>query len=276
MQVAATLRRMREKAGVTREEAADLLGCSLSKIGDLEVGRSKPKPVELEKLLDRYAIGEDERAELIEFARTTRRRRPPSPYTTAVTPTNLRRAIDLESQATSSVFYSSELIPGLLQVAPYIEATLRWGRDNRPDEVARFVDLRLERAAVLTRNDRPPLRYWCILGEAALRTGIGGTETMRQQVAHLIKTNEDLENVVIQVLPFGAGPHPFLGITVTWHRFPSPAPDILIMDSHGRDVFQDRRAEVARAAHHLDLLKATALGLKESTAFLRRVHRELK
>lgn len=276
VQVAAALRRLREDAGVTREAASKLLGCSVSKISDLEVGRSKPKPVELERLLDQYGVTGQERDELIEFARTSRGRKPNSPYTTAVIPADMRRAVDLEAQAVSSVFYSSELIPGVLQVRSYAEAILSWEGANRADEVARRLDQRTERAATLTRTDRSPLNYWCILGEAALRSGVGGPEVMREQLAHLIKVNRTMDNVVLQVLPLGSGVHSFLGITVTWHRFPEPAPDMLMLDSYGRSIIRDNRPEVARGAHHLDLVKAKALGRDESTTFLRRVHRELK
>lgn len=276
IQVAATLRRLREDAGVSREEAAKLLGCSVSKISDLEVGRSKPKPVELERLIDHYGVAGSDRDELVEFARTTRRRRSPSPYTTAVIPADMRRAVDLEAQAVSSLFYSSELVPGPLQVRSYAEAILNWERDNRPDEVAKLLDVRMERAAVLTRTDRPPLTYWCILGEAALRVGVGGPEVMREQLAHLIEVNRTMENVVVQVLPLGSGVHSFLGITVTWHRFPKPAPDMLELDSYGRSIIRDNPSEVTRGAHQLDLVKAKALGRDESSAFMRRVYRELK
>jgi hypothetical protein len=128
---------------------------------------------------------------------------------------------------------------------------------------------------VLTRTDRPPLRYQCVLGEAALRTDIGGPTIMRQQVEHLIDVNETMQNVVVQILPFGAGPHAFLGITVSLHRFPAPAPDMLILDSYGRDILRDEPSEVTRAAQHLDLVRIDALGLEDSTEFLKRVHREL-
>lgn len=276
IQVAATLRRLREDAGVEREEAAAILGCSTSKIGDLEVGRSKPKPVELERLLDRYGVTGPERDELIDFARVTRKRGPVSPYTTAVIPADIRRAVDLQAQALSSIYYSSELIPALLQTRRYAEAVLGWDRDSRPDEVAKLLDQRMGRAAALTREDRPPLNYWCILGESALRSGIGGVDVMREQIAHLIEVNRTMDNVVIQILPTGSGVHSFLGITVTWHRFPEPAPDMLSLDSYGRSMIRDHRSEVVRGAHQLDLVKAKALGRDETTSFLRRVHRELK
>lgn len=275
VQVAATLRRMREQARVGREEAAAVLGCTPSKIGDLETGRSKPKPQELERLLDHYGIPVGERDELVQFARESRGRRPRGSHTASVIPAHHRRAVDLEAQALSSIFCSAELIPGVLQTRGYAEAILTWSRENEPEEVARLLELRMERAAVLARTDRPPLRYWCILGEAALRTKVGGAEVMAEQMAHLAQLNAAMENVVVQVLPLGSGAHGFLGMTVTLHRFQVPAPDMLLVEGYGREMVRDNPVEVARATQHLDLLKASALGLNDSTEFLWRVHREL-
>jgi transcriptional regulator with XRE-family HTH domain len=265
---------MREEAGATREEAASVLGCTKSKIGDLETGRSKPKPVELERLLDHYGIVGSERDEMVEFARASRTRRKPSPYTAAVIPTTVRRAVDLEAQAISTVFYSSDLIPGLLQIPSYAKALLEWAWEGSPEDVANRLELRMERAAVLTRTHRPPLRFWCILGEAALRTNIGGPKIIREQIEHLIHLSSTLPNLVIQILPIASGPHAFLGLTVTMHRFPPPAPDLMIFEGYQREMVRDSPAEIAGATHHLDLIRAKALGKEESTDFMRRVHGE--
>ena len=275
VQVAATLRRMREEAHVTRDEAALVLGCTRSKIGDLETGRSKPKPAELERLLDHYGILGHERDEMIEFARSSRTRRRPSPYTTAVIPATVRRAVDLEAQAISTVFFSPELIPGLLQTPDYARALLEWSWENHPEDVAKRLEQRMERAAVLQRTQRPPLRYWCVLGEPALRTNIGGPKVMREQIGHLVRLNRTLSNLVIQILPLGSGPHAFLGVTVTIHRFPPPAPDMMILEGYGWEAVRDEPAQLARAAHHLDLIRAKALGLEDSTDFMERVRHDL-
>jgi transcriptional regulator with XRE-family HTH domain len=275
VQVAATLRRMREEAGVTRDEAAQVIGCTRSKIGDLETGRSKPKPAELERLLDHYGIIGTERDEMVEFARTSRTRRKPSPYTTAVIPGAVRRAVDLEAQAVSTIFFSSELLPGLLQIPGYAKALFDWSWENRPEDVARRLEQRMERASVLTRTHRPPQRYWCVLSEAVLRTNIGGPKVMRDQIEHLVRLNRTLSNLVIQILPLGSGPHAFLGVTITIHRFPPPAPDMMILEGYGRDIVRDDPTELARAIHHLDLVRAKALGLEDSTEFMQRVHQEL-
>lgn len=275
VQVAATLRRMREEARVTRDAAASVLGCTKSKIGDLETGRSKPKPAELERLLDHYGIMGAERDEMIEFARSSRTRRKPSPYTSAVIPATVRRAVDLEAQAISTVYFSPELIPGLLQIRDYAKALFEGAWENQPEDVAKRLEMRMERAAVLTRTHRPPLRCWCILGEAALRTNIGGPKVMLEQLEHLINLNRTLSNLVIQILPLGSGPHAFIGITVTMHRFPPPAQDMMILEGYWREMVRDEPTEIARATHHIDLIRAKALSLEESTEFMQHVRYDL-
>lgn len=275
VQVAAMLRQMREGAGVTRDEAAAVLGCTRSKIGDLETGRSKPKPTELERLLDHYGVIGRERDEMIEFARTSHARQRQSPYTSPRISASVHRAVNLEAQAISALFYSGELIPGLLQTPAYASALVGWGWTEPPDDEARRLALRADRATALTRTDRPPLHYWCILGEAALRTNIGGPEVMREQIKHLIDLTHQLSNLVIQILPFGSGPHHFLGLTVTMQRFPPPAPDKMILESYNREIVRDNPGEIFRATHHLDLIRTMALGTKESVDLMDRICREL-
>ncbi|MBV9140699.1 MAG: helix-turn-helix domain-containing protein [Pseudonocardiales bacterium] len=275
VQVAATLRRMREEAGLSREQAAEVLHCTTSKIGDLETGRSGVKPLELAALLDRYGISGDEREDLIEFARTSQTRRPRGGHWVTI-PVSHRRFFDLERQATSAIFYSAEVIHGMLQTEGYAQALLRWSGLHEPQVVERLLKLRLGRSVVLNRTDRPPLRLWCILGEAALRSGVGGAAVMREQLEHLITMAELQENVVVQVLPLGSGAHALMGLTVTLCDFPPPAPRMLFFDGYGACVFQERKDEVFDATHTMDLLRAKALGHEESTEFIHAIIRELE
>ncbi|MGB7799082.1 MAG: helix-turn-helix transcriptional regulator [Pseudonocardiaceae bacterium] len=273
VQVAATLRRMREEAGLTREQAAEVLSCTTSKIGDLETGRSGAKPIELAALLDRYGISGDERDDLMEFARKSQKRRPRG-SDWATIPVSHRRFLDLERQATSAIFYSGEVIHGMLQTEGYAQALLRWNNLQPPEVRERILKLRIERSAALSRSHRPPLRLWCVLGEGALRSGVGGEAVMREQLEHLTTMTALQENVVVQVLPLGSGVHAFMGLTVTLYDFPTPAPRMLHFDGYGRGAVQDREDEVSDAAHTMDLLRAKALGHEESTEFIQAILRE--
>ncbi len=270
VQVAATLRRMREEASLTREQAAEVLSCTASKIGDLETGRSGAKPIELAALLDRYGVTGDERDDLIEFARESQSRRPRGGHWVTI-PGSHRRFLDLERQATSAIFYSGEVIHGLLQTEGYAQALLRWNNLQPPEVLERVLKLRMGRSTALSRSDRAPLRLWCILGEAALRSGVGSAAVMREQLEHLITMTTLQKNVVLQVLPLGSGAHAFIGLTMTLYDFPPPAPRMLHFDAYGRSAVQDREADVTAAAHTMDLLRAKALGHEESSDFIRSI-----
>lgn len=275
VQVAATLRRMREEAGLTREQAAQVLSCTTSKIGDLETGRSGAKPIELAALLDRYGITSDERDDLLEFARKSKNRRPRGGHWVTI-PSSHRRFLDLERQATSAIFYSGEVIHGMLQTEGYAQAMLRWNNLQPPEVTEQVLKLRMGRSAALSRADLPSLRLWCVLGEAALRSGVGGTAVMREQLEHLITITTLHDNVVVQVLPLGSGAHALMGLTMTLYDFPPPAPRMLHFDSYGRSAVHDREDEVFNAAHTMDLLRAKALGHEESTEFIQALLRELE
>jgi transcriptional regulator with XRE-family HTH domain len=275
VQVAATLRRMREEAGLSREQAAEVLSCTASKIGDLETGRSGPKPVELAALLDRYGITGDDREELIEFARAAQTRRPRGGHWVTI-PVSHRRMLDLERQATSAIFYSGEIIHGTLQTEAYAWALLRRNVLEPPEVRERMLKLRLARSAELSRTHRPPLQLWCILGEAALRSGVGGPAVMREQLEHLTTMTTLHNNVVVQVLPLGSGVHEFMGLTVTLYDYPPPAPRMLHFDSFVRGDIHDGKDEVSQAAHMMDLVRAKALGHEESTEFIQAIIRELE
>lgn len=271
IQLAATLRRMREHAGVTRDAAATELFCTVSKIGDLETGRSAVKPLELAKLLDLYRVTGPERDELIDTARASRRtRRTSGPRI----PTSEQRLVDLEAQARSLTFFSSELFPGYLQADGYARALLEWSGQLDDAEIEQRMALRAERRKILTRTDPLPPSCWCILGEAALRVNAGGPAVMAEQLEHLLELSHAWRHLVVQVLPLGSGTHGFMGQTITLLRFDPPAPNIVHVESRVRNIFFDDQGDAEDIAAALDLMRAKAIGRDESLNLITRVMRE--
>jgi transcriptional regulator with XRE-family HTH domain len=274
VQVAAEIRRLRVDGGVTREAAADALGCTTSKIGDVETGRSNPKPAELEKLLELYKAPHEARGELLASARAGQKRRPRGTHLDADVPATLRRVIDLEAQATGAMYYSGETVPALLQVPRYAEAVLTASGLATEGCAAAFVELQVGRHQNLTRTGSP-LQYLCVLGEAALRSGVGGPEVMREQLHHLAQTSQTQPNVTVRVLQLGSGCHPFLGLTTTLLYFPHPAPSVVATAEHQRDVFHDRPEVVAPIELRFRATTAKALSAGDSTALIDDTLRQL-
>ena len=67
--LAAELRRLRERAGLTGDEAAERLGWSGSKISRIETHRIGVKAADLRRLLDLYEVSAPHRGELEALAR---------------------------------------------------------------------------------------------------------------------------------------------------------------------------------------------------------------
>lgn len=267
IQVAATLRGMRERSGVTRDQAAEALNCTTSKIGDLETGRSRPRLAELEKLLDLYAAEGTERDELLEAARDARsRRRPRTPETSL--PTAHQRFADLERQARKIIFFSPELLPGFLQLDDYVRGLMRWRRSWSADEIDRLVAWREHRRSIIARPDGPTFR--CVLGEPALLSNAGGPRAMAEQLRFVLRMDTELPNLILQVLPLGSGMHGSLGITRSVLEFDPPAGPVIHVDTNVRNVFYDDAAEVEQVVYEMDILKSLALDPGRSRSLIER------
>ena len=59
LQLGRELRRLREAAGRTREDAAAELECGVSKISKTETGKATLRPAEVRALLDLYTVTDD-------------------------------------------------------------------------------------------------------------------------------------------------------------------------------------------------------------------------
>src|ERR1700690_4370577 len=72
----AALRRLREQAGLTLQDAAAVLACDRSKISRIETGQRGIRPQELHDLLAKYGIPESRRNTLAAIARKAGWRQP--------------------------------------------------------------------------------------------------------------------------------------------------------------------------------------------------------
>ncbi|MET7304176.1 helix-turn-helix transcriptional regulator [Embleya sp. NPDC005575] len=121
--------------------------------------------------------------------------------------------MDLEGSAREMRMYLVQVVPGLLQTEDYARAVLRMGRSLR-DEVhlEERVRGRLGRQERLNGPDAPFL--WVVLDEAVIRRPIGGPDTMRHQLAHLLATEHN-DRISVQILPFSEAEHEGMGGSLT-------------------------------------------------------------
>src|SRR6266581_3197448 len=170
--------------------------------------------------------------------------------------------------------YGVDLIPGLLQTEDYARAVIRAGNVNAANEdTERGVALRMDRQPLLTRDGAPEL--WAVIDEAALRRGVGGPGLMRLQLDHLLEVSS-MPNVTIQVLPFAAGAHPAMGNPFAILGFPERAdPDVVYVHDLTSCLYVEDVEEVDRHNLIFNHLRATALSISDTAAFIATVRKEL-
>ncbi|MBG0815785.1 helix-turn-helix transcriptional regulator [Planomonospora sp. ID82291] len=268
------LRRLREARGLTREEAGSLIRGSESKISRMELGRVGLRERDVADLLTFYGV-EDEKARSAVMDLLSRANEPGWWHRfNDLLPNWFQTYVGLEEAAARIRTYEVQFVPGLLQTKEYARAVITAGGAGiAPEEIARRVDLRLERQRVLERSDGP--FFWAVIDEAALRRPIGGAEVMRAQLEHLMDLMRQ-PNITIQVMPFSFGGHSAEGGAFSVLRFhDSELPDVVYVEQLASALYLDKPEEVDRYSEVMERLCAVSTTPGETVELLRRIIKEI-
>lgn len=260
LQLGRELRRLREAAGVSRDNAAAELECSTSKLSKIETGKATIRAGEVKVLLDCYGV--EDRDAVLRLARDARRR---SAYRV---PDWAKTFVGMEADAAEIRTYETELVPGLLQTEAYARVVTQAANPARdPREVERLVAARAQRQQRLRAEDAPLL--WAILNEAVVRRLVGDREIMGRQLEYLADLAED-PNITIQVLPFRAGAHPAMGSSFVHLRLADP-PDaeMIYLEDMASADYLDRPSQVADYYTAFGMLAAAALDPVPSSVLIK-------
>jgi transcriptional regulator with XRE-family HTH domain len=266
----AELRRLRELAGVTPQQAAQEIGASESKISRMERGRNAFKQDDIADLLLLYGVSDETvREDLLSLARRANQPGWWSSYQD-VLPGWFQPYVGLEAAAQRIRTYESHYVPGLLQSADYASAVIALD-GFRAEELDRRVTLRLDRQR---RFREGTLRLWAIIDESALRRPLGGADVMRHQLDELIAATK-LPNLTLQVTPFSAGGHTALnGFSIL--RFPDPQmTDVIYVEQLTNALYLDKREEVDAYMLAMERLSVISASPAESVELLGRIKDEL-
>ena len=201
--LAAELRRLREQAGLTGDEAAEQLGWSGSKISRIELHRIGVKAADLTRLLDLYqvdaAYGQELQALATESGRTGR-----GPVAAGM-PADFAEYLSAEREAGSIWHWNPLAVPGLLQTEAYTRA-VHLGYQSMfrlpPGDVERRIQLRRSRQQVLSRI--PPLGLSVVIDESVLHRRFGDNAVMRAQLLWLAEVPDAASvtaGIEVRVLP---------------------------------------------------------------------------
>lgn len=216
-QLGRTLAGFRKAAGFNQQNAGVLIRRSQSFIAQVEGGALGIRATDLECLLRRYGItDEDTIAGLVELSEAAGQR---GWWSVHGLPDWLADYVGLESEATTIRAFELELVPGLLQTPAYARRLHELRGKLTPAEVDERVEARMRRQERLTSPRAPEL--WAVVSESALRRCRG--DNGAEQLHHLAERAR-LPNVHLQVLPFADGLHSGLSGAFTVLSFP---PDVL-------------------------------------------------
>ncbi|WP_081643027.1 helix-turn-helix transcriptional regulator [Nocardiopsis sp. CNS-639] len=195
------LRRMREEAGMSIEEARHALGWTSGRLNHMEAGRSRPDSSALKDLMTTYGVTDTARREaILELGRQSKQKDWFRKYDD-VLPDDF---IGFEAEASKISTFQPIVMPGLLQVPAYAALSARASLARTEDEIERIVAVRVRRQEILQRADAPEL-HAVITEEALLRLHHSDPRLAREQIGHLVKVAEALNSVTIQVHPLAAG-----------------------------------------------------------------------
>ncbi|NUP21447.1 MAG: helix-turn-helix domain-containing protein [Streptomyces sp.] len=195
----AVLQALREHAGLSREEFAELVRYSKHTVASVELGRRMPD----ESLV--------ERGEEVLGGTGALRRALPTLTRQPGLAAWFRQWARMEATAINLDTYECRVLPGLLQTEAYARA-VAWSVPPVPDEgeLNERVAARLARQELLSTRRTPPCAFSFVIEQAVLERHTGGDEVTREQLDHLLEVIESRWNVDIQIMPLRQPDHPGL------------------------------------------------------------------
>jgi transcriptional regulator with XRE-family HTH domain len=268
----ADLRRLRERKGLTLEEAGARVGISKATLSRYERKEGAVKWPAVEALCREYGATDQERETLVALAKGAKIQGWWRSLADPI-PESMNLMLTLEDEVVREDHYACMYVPGLLQTRAYAEAVHRASemRCSEP-EIAHMVDIRMKRQELLTREDPPHI--WAVIDEAVIRRVVGGRQAMREQLELLLSLT-DSPHITVQILPFASGAHAAAVGSFVVLGGPAPELDVVYVDIIGGGLFMEKPEELERYKLAFDYLRAQALDISSSVALLNRACREL-
>ncbi|MFJ5883555.1 Scr1 family TA system antitoxin-like transcriptional regulator [Kitasatospora cineracea] len=247
----AELRRLREKAGLSQQELADLVFISGTYVSQLEKATRRPQE-DLSRQLD-AALSSDGHLERLHLLVRAMRRKQFAEY--------FVEAVEHELQARTILEYAPLVVPGLLQTRKYAEAVILAAQPLLDEEVLeeRLMG-RMERQTLI--GDPARLLFWVVLDEAVLMRVVGSRKIMAEQLRHIAELATSRQ-IVVQVVEFGAGAHALLEGMISLMTF-DDAPPLAYMESVNVGHVVDETSLVEKCRLAYDFVRTAALSQEAS------------
>lgn len=163
---------------------------------------------------------------------------------------------EMEQRAAEIEEWGPTLIPGPLQLEPYIRAVVLAAHPQESEEtVAAKVEARRARAW-LFEDDKAPAS-WLVLHESILREPVLSPGAMADQLAHVAEVARK-RRTIPQILPRNSGAHPFMMGTTRFLTF-KDAPPVMYTEGMYSGQLIDDPGLVQQYAKAYGRLRAAAL-----------------
>jgi transcriptional regulator with XRE-family HTH domain len=255
----AKLRRLREEARLTLDEAAPKLDKTRSALQRIETGETRADVHLVRSMMDVYDRYDEGLLDEVREAL-----KPPWYRAYGV---KIHGYVDVETEAAQVSQFQLVDIPGLLQTESFMQALFASGHSRSPEQLNNDVAVRLIRQRRLTNEDRP-LHLEAVVYEAALRREVGGPRVWREQLRHLVEMSE-LPTVTFRVVPLEDGAWLVPSGPFNLLTFPDPEDSAMLYIEHPTGPLHiEDAAKVQRARLLFDRLRTNALSPPESVALV--------
>ena len=272
--LAAALRDLRQAAGLSTTQLAQLLGWSQSKVSKTELGRTRPAPDDVQNWSRATGASTAAQAELVRIAAEAAEEA--TDWRRELAPGRRRKQDEIQQmEATSSVIrvFSPDVVVGLAQTPAYAEAIFRLGRRvGPPESMPEVVDARLARQAVLSDQSK---RFELVMGEAALRRMLVPATAMVEQLDRIAEI-AGRRNVALGVIPFDADEtvHQYHGFAIIGDPHADGAA-IVLVETLTRALALRDAADVATYIDHFSALRAASIEGDRLQALVSRIETQL-
>jgi transcriptional regulator with XRE-family HTH domain len=267
------LRRLREQAGMSQQEAADRIGKARPRMVELEDGRGVISHADLESLLDLYGVAADERAAVLEMG-VLARQRPKRRSTSHLPPGEFQRFADMEADALEADYYEFVLVPGMLQSPSYMRALFHdangvWW-DASATELEERLAFRVGRQKRVLESAEPPIMRF-VFPDRALLEGFD-EQVLQEQRRHILDLIARFENLTVRIFPSGRPGHPARGGGFALFRFGAHGPPVgFPAASYGPSPFYDQEEHTSIMLRAFERVQELALSSEESERFIREI-----
>jgi hypothetical protein len=280
-QLGRRLRELRMRSRLTVRMAASALEWSETKLWRIETGQTSLRSLDVEAMCRMYGAPQGTTEALMALSKETKAHGWWHAYSDVIRD-SLDLHLGLEEAASELCWFTSELVPGLLQTREYARTILRAHySEASEEEIERLVDLRLKRQSLLTRPTEAPVAK-LVFNEAVLRRAVGGEEIMAAQLEHLlVMTNRP--NLSLRVLPFEVGFHQgLLSRSFGLFRFPvgrdgrDMEPPTVHLEGLTGTLYLDKPGEIERYEGAFTAIWSAALDEARSRSFFHEAAREFR